>query len=327
MAFTITHELDSALHLYLDRQHLASYVYRPQVPAREAPKPYFHPLRSLAGDTVTLARPTDHPWHHGLSLSFAALSGTNFWGGPSYVRDRGYQELGNQGQVRHEAFEKMEAAEEEAHFTERLSWLDPDGSRRLEERRRVWALGSGRLRGSWTLVFDTTLTNLSAGTLEFGSPTTEGRAQAGYGSLFWRGPRSFVGGTVTAGGMEEARQRGRGRSDQRDEEARGLRWPVTQDPAELMGARAAWLRYTGQHDGSGNYSSLVFIDSPENPRYPTKWFVRNEPYAGVSFSFMFDDIYPVPPGASLHLSYRIVVSNGALSGSDIRRLVQTEAAR
>lgn len=114
---------------------------------------------------------------------------------------------------------------------------------------------------------------------------------AGYGGLFWRGPRSFLKGTILAGD--------------------GLEGP------EVMGQAAPWLAFTGRHDGSGNGSTIIFLDHPQNPRYPTKWFVRNDPYACVSASFMFDQEYVLPPGQVLELRYRVVVACGAWSRAQI----------
>jgi hypothetical protein len=108
---------------------------------------------------------------------------------------------------------------------------------------------------------------------------------AGYGGLFWRGPRSFLGGTILAGG---------GRSG-----------------PEVMGQAAPWLAYVGRHDGSGDYSTLLFLDGPQNPRYPVKWFVRNTPYACASFAFAFDEELTLPAGEQLTLAYRIVIADGA----------------
>jgi hypothetical protein len=71
---------------------LSSYVYRPES-AWEAPKPYLHPLRTLAGDVVTDYRPNDHRWHKGLQMTASHLSGSNLWGGNTYVHGEGYLEL------------------------------------------------------------------------------------------------------------------------------------------------------------------------------------------------------------------------------------------
>ena len=62
-----------------------------------------------------------------------------------------------------------------------------------------------RNAGYWALDFTTSLRNVRGETLHIGSPTTEGRPLAGYGGLFWRGPRSLDNGEViTATGHEGA---------------------------------------------------------------------------------------------------------------------------
>src|SRR5918998_6394752 len=84
----LTHMLHDRVVLGYGDRPLFDYVYAPDVDPRESPKPYFHPLRTLAGNVVTLFRPHDHRWHHGLAMTMAQLSGQNLWGGPTYVRDR-----------------------------------------------------------------------------------------------------------------------------------------------------------------------------------------------------------------------------------------------
>ena len=66
---------------------------------------------------------------------------------------------------------------------------------------------------AWTLGFATTFTNVTESVLVLGSPTTEGRPNAGYGGLFWRGPRSFTGGAgARAGRVRRRRADGRARA-------------------------------------------------------------------------------------------------------------------
>ena len=89
------------------RDLLFRYVYESGVDSAESPKPYFHPLRTLAGEEVTLFRPHDHPWHTGLAMTSAHLSGENFWGGPTFVRDEGYAWLENQGRIKHQSWKEM----------------------------------------------------------------------------------------------------------------------------------------------------------------------------------------------------------------------------
>lgn len=51
--------------------------------------------------------------------------------------------------------------------------------------------------------------------------------------------------------------------------------------AELMGIRAPWLGFRGQHDEHSRTSALVFVDAPDNPGHPPQWFVRTGIFACV----------------------------------------------
>src|SRR5262249_61375765 len=66
-----------------------------------APRPYFHPVQTLGGVTVTDHQPSDHRWHLGLAYSWPVVAEWNLWGGPTFVRDRGYVDLENHGEIRH----------------------------------------------------------------------------------------------------------------------------------------------------------------------------------------------------------------------------------
>ena len=89
-----------------------------------------------------------------------------------------------------------------------------------------------------------------------------------------------------------------------------------------MGKTSPWLAYFGAHDGSGDTTTLVFIDSPANPRYPTKWFARNGPAVQVSFAFTFDEEYHLADGAELALSHRILIADGTWTIEQIESLLK-----
>jgi methane monooxygenase PmoA-like len=256
---------------------LARYVFAPADARLESPRPYFHPLRTLAGDVVSLYRPHDHVWHKGIAWSLPnvrdAAGTANFWGGPTYLRGRGYEQLPNNGTTRHLSFESAPPAA----VTESLAWDTEQGERWCTESRELnFSVGSA----AWTLGFATTFTNVSGRELVFGSPTTEGRENAGYGGLFWRGPRSFTGGSVLVPGRSGG--------------------------DELMGVRAPWLAFRGQHDGSGRFSTLVFVADSQ-----PQWFVRSTPFAAVCPAPFFDTEVPLAPDASMSFRYAVVIADGA----------------
>jgi hypothetical protein len=84
-----------------------------------------------------------------------------------------------------------------------------------------------------------------------------------------------------------------------------------------MGRRAPWLAFTGRHDGTLATSTVVFVDDPGNPRHPTQWFVREDPYPCVGAAFTFDRPYVLEAGERLRQRYRVIVACGELEADRI----------
>ena len=288
MGLKLTEDDGRALRITCDEMELLRYVYRPWDARLESPRPYFHPLRTLGGDLVTLYRPHDHVWHKGIAWSLPNVGPANFWGGPTFLRDGGYQQLANNGATVHREFE-LTSATEVAH---RLDWVTEQGETWFTER-RSFTVDVDQGARVWTLGFTTSFRNVSGKEIVIGSPTTEGRPNAGYGGLFWRGPRSFSGGEVIA--------------------------PGTTGGDELMGVRAPWLGFRGRHDEHGGTSTLVFVDRQDNP---PKWFVRSQPFACVCPAPFFSREVPVAADDELTFRYAVVIADGAREPDEIADLAK-----
>jgi hypothetical protein len=167
--------------LRLDGVPVADYRDGTELDPVLSPRPYLHPVRTLAGTVVTDARPADHRWHLGVSVAVPDVDGWNFWGGPTYVRDEGYLWRDDHGRIVHTGFVDLEPD----GFTEQLRWITPRGEVVLVERREVRARLLAR---GWELRIVTTLANAVDRPVRLGSPAANGRAGAGYGGLFWRLP-------------------------------------------------------------------------------------------------------------------------------------------
>jgi hypothetical protein len=277
----------SALTATIGDLELFRYVYQPTTKPFECPCPYFHPLRTLAGQTVTAHRPNDHRWHKGLAMTASHVSGQNFWGGGSYVHGQGYVDLPNVGTLRHKDFPSLT----DTGFTEHVDWITQSGEHWIAENRMVDVMSDD---DAWLLEFTTELHNVRGEGLEFGSPTVFGRELAGYCGLFWRGPRAFTGGQVIA--------------------------PDGQRGQEMMGRRAAWLAFVGEHDETDHFSTLVFAERDNEPY----WFVRSTPFAAVNPSLAFHEALVLPAGEVLARRYRVVVADG---GWDETRIADYLAER
>ncbi|MBO0783117.1 MAG: PmoA family protein, partial [Ktedonobacteraceae bacterium] len=151
MSMTLTHRLNESLELRYRDTTLFHYIYRSSVPERESPKPYFHPLKTLAGNDLTLFRPHDHLWHTGLAMTSAQLSGQNFWGGPTYVRDRGYAHLSNNGSMQHSEWSELTCDNEQVRCIEQLRWITSEGEHWIDEERHILVREVKPEEGYWCL--------------------------------------------------------------------------------------------------------------------------------------------------------------------------------
>jgi hypothetical protein len=274
---------------------LGRYHYVSDVAQLESPRPYLHPVRTRAGHLVSLYRPHDHVWHKGITWSLPHLGRENFWGGPTFVRGEGYRQLANDGSM--DTVEVTAATTGEAvdlRFAHRLDWTTQGGARVVSEER---ALGFHLADAdTWVLTFATAMTNVSGADVAIGSPTTAGRENAGYGGLFWRGPREFTNGTILA--------------------------PQGAGGDELRGQRAEWMGFTSRHDDVDASSTLVVVDGAANPNHPPQWFVRSEQFAAVCPAPFFSEELLFRDAATLEFRYAVVIADGA---ADVDRATELAA--
>ena len=285
---TVRHDIDRSVSIAHRGQDLLTYVYTPDDAQLESPRPYFHPLYTLGGDLVSLLRPHDHVWHKGIAWSLPNVGPHNFWGGPTYVHGQGYVQMANNGSMDHRRFMALEASDDRALAAHELVWHAQPvpgqgvGAEIVHEARSLAVtVPTG---DAWVLTFSSAITNVSGEQLDIGSPTTKGRENAGYGGLFWRGPRSFTGGTILAPGYAGGEQ--------------------------IRGARAEWMGFTGQQDGTASHSTLVVVDDTTNPAHPPQWFMRNELFAGVNPAPFFSQEVPFGPDQRLTFRYAVVIADG-----------------
>ncbi|OYN88994.1 DUF6807 domain-containing protein [Parenemella sanctibonifatiensis] len=298
LSLTENFDVDLAVHHTAadgSQVQLVRYVYHPWEPQLESPRPYFHPIRTLGGNLVSLYRPHDHVWHKGIAYSLPNVGEENFWGGVTYVRDQGYQQLDNNGAMVHTGFTSRDHEDDRIRAREELRWVTQAGAEIVcEERDFTIRLLDDT---AWVLEWGTRFTNISEQTFPMGSPTTHGREMAGYGGLFWRGPRSFTGGKVYADGHSAG-----------DE--------------DLMGIDATWMAYVGQHDEIGGASTVAFVDQTPEPRHGGRsWFVRTQPFAVISPSPFFFDEVDFAPKQTFSYRYSVIIADGERQPSEIAELV------
>jgi hypothetical protein len=263
----------AVITLRLRDRSVASYVWRHDLPRRTAPRPYLHPVTTLAGTVLTELMPMTHPHHLGLSLAVPDVSGHNFWGSRTYLPGHGPAWLDNHGCQHHVAWDHRDDHE----LRERLRWTTRDDSPLLDERRRIaWTEFDDR---SWMLDFASTLVNITPEPVALRSPATLGRPGAGYGGVYWR---------VAQGAQAEVFA----------PERSGLR--------EVHGSDAPWMALTGTASNGAAWTMILLRSESRSER----WFVRATDHVAVGLSLAWDSEVVVAPGTELDHAVRVVVADG-----------------
>ena len=276
---------------------IARYAFEPGGAVSEGPKPYLHPLRALDGAPLTAFRPWDHRWHKGLQMTWTHVSGQNFWGGPTFQRETGYVPLDNVGRMRHDGFTTVTDAATEVSFSEELTWITQGGEQWVAETRTHRFHGLDAERGLWLLDFATTLRNIADRDLEFGSPTTQGRPNAGYTGFVIRMPRAWTGGRVRAEGL-----------------------PDDADADAVMGSAAGWVAFSGQHDELDGGGTVLAFAGTATAGPGIRWFVRSEPFPILAPSPSFAEHITLAPGDEFSLAHRHVFGDRVWTADETRAL-------
>ncbi|MGW1672723.1 DUF6807 domain-containing protein [Streptomyces sp. NPDC002324] len=273
---------DASLVLRVAGRPVGRYLTRPELPERHSPRPFLHPVTTLSGTAVTELSPADHTHHLGVGVAVPDVEGHNFWGGRTYVRDRGPTELANHGSQRHTAFQLRDPD----GFVEELRWVASPGEL-LRERRTVAA--TELTESAWALDFTFSLTNTTDAPVSIGSPATNGRPGAAYGGFFWRARKEAAAPRVFTADAE--------------------------GESAVHGHRADWLALAGSN------WTLVFAGATDTTRRDP-WFVRAEEYPGVGSSLAHSERLPIGPGETAVRRVVTVVADGILDRGEAAALAR-----
>lgn len=280
---------------------VADYQDGSRIRAVSSPRPYLHPVRTLAGTVVTDHQPLDHVWHLGVGAALQDVDGVNFWGGRTYTRAAGeYVWRPDHGSiVRAVEPSPGEPSAAEGGLTENLAWNGPDGAPVLTEQRTwTWAAVGP---SAWRLTLDFALSPAGNQPVSLGSPGSNGRVGGGYGGFFWRLPECSGARVWTPSGAGES---------------------------AVHGSVTPWLAwsggFTGTFDGGTHQSgdaTLVFVASADST---DPWFVRVDGYPGVGQSLAWDAPVIAEPGSTVRRSVTVFIADGILGTEDIETLINTQ---
>lgn len=250
------------------------------VPQSAEGKPYFHPLAIPGTDDVfTSFRPPDHNWHLGFWFSWKFINGINFW------------EPSTNGATRVIA-QTVKTAEDFSLTTEATLAYAGNGKELVREKRTVRV--TTQPNGNYAFEWDSTFTAQGAEAVFSVTPAKkdkEGKrwTTGGYAGLMLR----FA-----------------------DSPAFSYAFANSEGKANVMacGEKSERLDIVATAQADGAKAKISVRDHPDNPRFPTPWFVRHSPtdhkgrgYYLVGPSMIFHEPLALAPGASARFRYTITV--------------------
>lgn len=275
--------------LAVDDAVVARYVSGEGLDAMLSPRPFLHPVRTLAAVPVTDERPADHRWHLGLGVAIQDVGGVNVWGGRTFVRGEGYTWRGDHGWVEHRRFVRLTSSA----FAAELSWHAPDGRALLHEVREVEV---APVPQGWRLWLRFTLRNVTSEPLPLGSPATNGRVGAGYGGFFWRFPP-----------LKHAR----------------VATPDAEGESAVHGSTAAWVAVSAgvasPRVPGATLPVTVVLAGADAATRADPWFVRMSGYPGVGLSLAAERPLLLAPGEHVTRTVAAAVADGGPDPAGLAR--------
>ncbi|MCI0492194.1 MAG: PmoA family protein [Planctomycetes bacterium] len=264
----------------------------------EQPKPYFHPLGLPGLAPLTVDRPPDHAWHHGLWFSWKFINGVNYWEHmPETQRPLGRTAWSDVHINPH--------PDSSADIVMELTYSLPDGPVVLKEHRKLFLSAPDELGQYWI----DWRSDFQAGEADVTlactpvPPAPGGVAHGGYGGLSIRYAREL---------------------DER-------RASSAEQEAEFAGdgihrSKSVAFDYNGLI--AGREAGIAMLDHPDNPRHPIDWYaIRSDVMSYLNAAFMTYEPFDVPARGSFTLRYRLIVHPGRWDAAKLRSEYQEYAGR
>jgi len=296
----ITQETDR-VSVEIDGKPFTDFVLR----GGNAMKPYLYPLRTASGKAVTrhfpmetvAGEPNDHPHQRGLWFGHEKVNGFDFWNNESNYT------TATRGTIQVDKITEAKGGKKSGTIGAIMTWSGPDGTKLLEETRKMTFTADGDLR-----IIDIDI-NLKALT-----SITFGDAKDGvFGIRLARSLQEVSAGGKTGDTMEHT----------------GML--VNADGGEhekaTWGKLSNWIDDSGEVDGEK--VGLTILEHPSNSRR-SYWHVRGyglvaaNPFGSTVFDPTAKDAskkdVPLESGGTMRFRYRVVIHPGDAKSAGIAKI-------
>ena len=301
----VEHPADNRIEVLLDGQPYTSYCY-----ADSLKKAVLFPLRTKGGHFVTRGWPvqpranerTDHPHHIGVWFNYGDVNGLDFWNNSTAIpaeKRMGY------GSIHHAAVNATESEGNTGVLDVTKYWQGPQGDSLLrEDTRYIFRVEAD---SSTSIELDVQLTALKDVSLKDNKEGVLGIRVARELEHPSDEPAKFTDANGIVTEVAKADNAGVTGHYVSSEGVEG---------DDVWGTRGKWVTLNGTIEGEE--VSLVILDHPGNPGYPTYWHARGyglfaaNPLGQKELSGGKDELnFKLDRGASTQFRYKILLHAGS----------------
>jgi hypothetical protein len=299
------------IELRFDGKLLTAYCY-----FDSTEKPVLFPIKTISGITVTRGFPvkprpgerTDHPHHTGLWFTYESVNGLDFWNNSNAIPSERKHLYGS---IRHQKILSRKADSKEATLETLSHWVDKNGTVLMEE----FTVFRFRMSGNdFFIDRQCTLTSRDQD-VDFKDVKD--------GMLGIRVARELEMPSTQADKFVDAQGNETKTEVMDNTGVTGMyynREGVKGD--DTWGKRSQWMYLAGTKDNEK--ISIVILDHPKNPGYPTYWHARGyglfaaNPLGQAIFSSGKERLdYKLAKRGSISFQYRIVIHSGSELSSEM----------
>ncbi len=312
-------EAEKKVDVLVGGELFTSYIYPDNIK-----KPVLWPVMSPGGNMLTRSYPminkagdrTDHPHHVGAWLNYGDVNGLDFWNNSEAIPP---EESDKYGTIYHQSIEKAESGTGEATLVTKSLWKSPDDEVMLEEETKFDFMAMDDVR----IIDRTTTLTATIDEVKF-TDNKEGMFAIRVArelELPSDKPSELMDshGVVTkVEKMDNTNVKGNYRSSE------GI------EGEEVWATRAEWMKLSSEINGEK--VSLVIIDNPSNPGYPTYWHARGYGLFAANtlgqkvFSEGKEELnFSLKKGESVTFKYRLVVAAEDMTDDQIKVLTEAYA--
>lgn len=271
-------------------------------------KPVLFPIINASQTEVTRGYPlrpregerSDHPHHVGMWLNYGNVNGYDFWGNSFDIPEDTRNKTG--GWIRHVRIGETQSGKNIATLETFSSWQDPTGKQLLEEKTEFFFITEGTTR----IIDRVTTLTATNGDVNF-KDTKEGMFAIRVARALELPSTEEVTLTDASGNPTTVKQMSNEGVTGNYESSEGIKGD------SVWGTKAKWMNLYGYF--GDEKVSLVIVDHPKNPGYPTYWHARGyglfsvNPFGAFDFTKGKESMnFSIVNGKSATLRYRVIVT-------------------